>query len=277
MSKNDRTYTISELATEFSVTARALRFYEDKGLLAPRRLLLLDYEGTLAPFRVDPTEAKPYPGVIERLEAIMEDPRSCVVIVSGRWIRDLLPLLALRHLPEIWGSHGWEKLRFDGEYELAELHDAARRGLATVETWAPEIEQAGGRYERKVGSIAVHWRGLALASITEIRRIVFERWSATGPHQTLVWHDFDGGIELRAPGRNKGYAVRETLGDSLDLAAAYLGDDLTDEDAFKAIEGRGLGVLVRPQYRPTAAQLWLRPPEDLLNFLSRWHAACKAS
>ncbi|HKQ29792.1 MAG TPA: trehalose-phosphatase, partial [Burkholderiales bacterium] len=66
---------------------------------APRRLLMLDYDGTLAPFKIDPAEATPYPGVIERIEAIMEDPRSCVVIVSGRWIHDLLPLLALRHLP----------------------------------------------------------------------------------------------------------------------------------------------------------------------------------
>jgi len=243
---------------------------------APRRLLLLDYDGTLAPFRIDPADAKPYPGVIERLEAIMEDPRCCVMIVSGRWIRDLLPLLALKNLPEIWGSHGWEKLRFDGEYELAELQEIAHRGLAEVKTWAAQIENAGGRCEHKVGSLAVHWRGLTLEHITEIRRIVFERWSTTGPHQALVWHDFDGGIELRAPGRNKGYAVREALADTPNVAAAYLGDDLTDEDAFKAIEGRGLSILVRPHYRPTAAQLWLRPPEDLLDFLSRWHAACKA-
>lgn len=37
MSKTDRTYSISELAREFGCTARALRFYEDKGLLSPRR------------------------------------------------------------------------------------------------------------------------------------------------------------------------------------------------------------------------------------------------
>jgi trehalose-6-phosphatase len=57
-----------------------------------------------------------------------------------------------------------------------------------------------------------------------------------------------------------------------ETAAAYLGDDATDEDAFKAIRGRGIGVLVRPQFRATAADFWLKPPEELLEFLERWHA-----
>jgi len=56
-----------------------------------------------------------------------------------------------------------------------------------------------------------------------------------------------------------------------ETAAAYLGDDTTDEDAFKAIRGRGIGVLVRPQFHATAADFWLKPPEELLEFLERWH------
>ena len=55
---------------------------------------------------------------------------------------------------------------------------------------------------------------------------------------------------------------------------AYLGDDLTDEDAFKAVEGRGLGILVRKQWRSTAAAAWLKPPEELIRFLERWAEVC---
>jgi len=78
-------------------------------------------------------------------------------------------------------------------------------------------------------------------------------------------------LELRVRGRNKGVAVRTVLSEEgEDVVAAYLGDDRTDEDAFVAIERRGLGVLVRDQYRPTAASHWLRPPEELLDFLIRW-------
>ena len=52
--------------------------------------------------------------------------------------------------------------------------------------------------------------------------------------------------------------------------AAYLGDDLTDEDAFKAIKGKGIGVLVREEPRKTAADIWIKPPDELLSFLSNW-------
>ena len=54
---------------------------------------------------------------------------------------------------------------------------------------------------------------------------------------------------------------------------AYLGDDLTDEDAFRAVATRGLGILVRQELRKTAAVAWLRPPEELLDFLHRWARA----
>ena len=59
-------------------------------------------------------------------------------------------------------------------------------------------------------------------------------------------------------------------------AVAYLGDDQTDENAFRAIKGRGLAVLVRIEPRPTMADVWLRPPEELGNFLRGWLTACGA-
>jgi len=60
-----------------------------------------------------------------------------------------------------------------------------------------------------------------------------------------------------------------------DTPAAYLGDDTTDEDAFQAINGLGLSILVRPVWRPTAAQLWLKPPGEVLHLLTRWLEACQ--
>jgi trehalose-6-phosphatase len=52
--------------------------------------------------------------------------------------------------------------------------------------------------------------------------------------------------------------------------AAYLGDDYTDEDAFEAIKNRGVGILVRKEFRLTRADIWLEPPEELLFFLGNW-------
>jgi trehalose 6-phosphate phosphatase len=88
---------------------------------APQRALLLDYDGTLAPFRVERDQAVPYPGVLGLVSAIIAAPRMRVVVISGRWTQDLLPLLPIEPRPEIWGSHGWERLHPDGTHERAAL------------------------------------------------------------------------------------------------------------------------------------------------------------
>jgi trehalose-phosphatase len=90
---------------------------------------------------------------------------------------------------------------------------------------------------------------------------------------------FDGGIELRAGRVHKGNAVEQLLGGLPDGAvAAFLGDDTTDEDAFAALrggeyEGRSLAVLVRSEPRDSFAQVWLKPPQELLHFLDKWMGA----
>ena len=72
-------------------------------------------------------------------------------------------------------------------------------------------------------------------------------------------------------GQNKGLAIKELLAEiAPDDLIAYLGDDLTDEEAFTALDGRGLKVLVRHEFRPTHADVQIAPPEELLQFLDRW-------
>ena len=54
---------------------------------------------------------------------------------------------------------------------------------------------------------------------------------------------------------------------------AYLGDDQTDEDAFRAVGDigeKGLSVLVRTHVRETAADVWIKPPQQLIEFLENW-------
>jgi trehalose-phosphatase len=78
-------------------------------------------------------------------------------------------------------------------------------------------------------------------------------------------------MEIRAPDRNKGDAVRILLEEEPEEAvAAYLGDDRTDEDAFKALKGRGLGILVAEEPRPTEATVLLKPPDGVIDFLRKW-------
>ncbi|MBI3545471.1 MAG: trehalose-phosphatase [Gammaproteobacteria bacterium] len=241
---------------------------------ASQRLLLLDYDGTLAPHCIRPQDALPYPGVRDALDTLMKINRTRVIIISGRWTVDLLPLLGLKSTPEIWGSHGWEQLKPNGEYNVARITDAALHDLVEADDWTQEIEVLGARCELKPGGLAIHWRGLTPTQIADVRAKIYEMWMLQELHKNLVWHDFDGGIELRAPGRDKGMVVESLLAQTdAQTAAAYLGDDLTDEDAFKVMHGRGIGILVRPAFRPTAADFWLKPPHELLEFLWQWQAA----
>jgi len=242
---------------------------------ASARLLMLDYDGTLAPFTPDRMRAFPYRDIPELISKIMKA-NTRVVLISGRSARELLFLSGIHPQPEIWGSHGAERLFADGRYEVDTPDAQHRLALQT----ARRAFISGGlseRMETKPGAIAIHWRGLApsqqQATEVEVRRIGGSLVEQHG----LELLAFDGGLELRAAGKNKGDAVCTILAEaSRQVAAAYLGDDRTDENAFHAIKGRGLAVLVRPERRPTIADTWLRPPDELLDFLRKWLQACGA-
>jgi trehalose 6-phosphate phosphatase len=239
---------------------------------APERALFLDYDGTLAPFHAERDRAFPYPGVRELLGTLIAAEHTRLVIVSGRAIADLIGVLGVEPLPELWGSHGWERRLPDGRLLTAPLSNDASEGLAAAALAAVErgLEAA---LEQKPASLALHWRGLAPGTAQALREEIAQAWAAIVLRYGLRVDPFDGGLELRVPGHSKGTAAR-TLLDELDPAAAlaYLGDDLTDEDAFQVIGDRGLRALVRHERRPSAADIWLRPPEELLDFLQRWAA-----
>jgi trehalose-phosphatase len=237
--------------------------------------LLLDYDGTLAPFTPDRSRAFPYREIPPLVSKII-DAGTRVVLVSGRPATELAFLCQIHPHPEIWGSHGAERLLPDGSYRTAPLsseHQNALRSLARA------LEESGlsSRAEIKPGGLAVHWRGLGPDQREPIEAEVGARFGRAVKEHGLELVPFNGGLELRAPGRNKGDAVSAILAEAgQGVAAAYLGDDHTDENAFRAIKGRGLAILVGPEPRPTMADTWLRPPDEVARFLSDWLRACGA-
>ena len=248
-----------------------LRAFFDRLGEARDCVLLTDYDGTLAPFHERPECAHPWPAAVAAIEALMEQRATRVVIVSGRELNDLLPLLPFRRRPEIWGAHGWQRLLPDGRLVERETGSAARGKLDEAARQARELERAGARLETKPASVALHWRGLPAAATGEIRSAAIEAWQPHVDGESVELLDFDGGLEMRALGHNKHDAVKTVLSETPGGGvAAYLGDDFTDEDAFAAVKPRGLAVLVRGEARPTRADLWVRPPEGLVAFLERW-------
>lgn len=242
----------------------------DRIAAARSRLLLLDYDGTLAPFHVRPELAVPSPETARALEDIMKAGGTRVVIVSGRPANELPPLLGLKPHPEIWGSHGRERLHTDGQRTVQAPDAAASSSLADAVGVLDGILPQGSRLEYKLASLALHWRALPESAARQLRAEVMRRWQSIAEHNALEILDFDGGIEIRARGCDKQHAVEAVLSETpAESAIAYLGDDTTDEDAFRAVKGRGVGILVRPQFRDTTADVWLEPGE-LVSFLRRW-------
>ena len=239
---------------------------------APRSVLLLDYDGTLAPFQNDRFRALPYPGVEDRLAILSGLARVRLALVSGRpacELRDLLTNIKT----EIWGSHGRERLRYDGSYELFTLEPVQQAALEQV---GRELSALGfaEALEVKPSSLAVHWRGFKGAAQEQLRSSVQSVFGRLAERGGLHLLPFDGGLELISTDRTKGTAVEQILAqEPATLPIAYLGDDFTDENAFAAIGNRGVSILVRTEVRESTARFWLRPPAELLEFLDDWITA----
>lgn len=239
---------------------------------AGNRVLMTDFDGTIAPFDADRERARPYPGVVEALRRVRVATR--LVVVSGRVAADVAARLDLVPRPEIWGLHGRERWPENGPPWMPPLEDAARNALDRA---AAAVAGRGwdGAVERKPAGLALHWRGRDVEVVAGMSETVRREWVRLAREGGLELHEFDGGMELRVAGTAKANAVQAVCEEAGSAAVvAYLGDDATDESAFEAVRGHGLAVLVRPDLRPTGADAWIRPPDELLAFLERWIETC---
>ena len=169
---------------------------------ASERVLMLDYDGTLAPFQVRPERAMPYPGIAEALKELIDDGATRVVIVSGRRAEEIVPLLGLARHPEIWGGHGWERLTPDGRLQAHAPSERLRSALEDATQSVAALSRLGARLEHKPASVALHWRGLPALAVARIESQARDAWSRrAGDELDLL--TFDGGLELRAKGCNK--------------------------------------------------------------------------
>lgn len=237
---------------------------------AKHKVLMLDYDGTLSPFTTERDRAYPYPGIKEILEIIISAGDTRLAVISGRRLRDLEKLLGLKNPPEMWGCHGAERFSQNEGYTSIRLPDSTRKLLSSIIEWA-EKNDLSDNLEIKPFGAAFHWRGLPDERKKRIETEVESAWKHRLKNSELELKEFDGGIEIRNRKISKKNAVTSILSRYKDdYTAAYLGDDYTDEDAFKALGDKGLKVLVRKDHRPTAADIILSPPEELLDFLNRW-------
>lgn len=233
-----------------------------------RLVVFLDYDGTLTPIVARPDMAslpEAMHSTLERLSKICT-----LAVISGRDLADVQSRVDIESIFYA-GSHGFdiagpgrEHIQFEQGTEYLSLLDQAeeelRKKLAHVE---------GCLVERKRFSIAVHYRQVALSSVKQVKEIVAD---ILHQHMQLRLSKGKKVYELQPNiDWNKGKALRWLL-KALDLShpevmPVYIGDDVTDEDAFVAIRDDGIGILVAETAKQTEARYRLKDPDEVQRFL----------
>src|SRR5580698_4750763 len=157
---------------------------------SPVSVLLLDYDGTLAPFCLDRDHAFPYPGVTALLQKIIANGRTRLVVITGRNAQEVVPLLAVQPSPEVWGCHGLERLRPDGTCERPRVDEPVLLALADADRWLMR-EGLHYRAEFKTGAVAIHWRGLDEATAAETHDHVLQGWLPIAQKTPMELLEFD--------------------------------------------------------------------------------------
>jgi trehalose 6-phosphate synthase/phosphatase len=235
--------------------------------------LFLDYDGTLAPIVGHPSHARLGESMQEALFACLAREDTEITIVSGRSLSDLHARLAHPRLAYA-ANHGLEIAGPDLEPfvhpDLAHYDDRARMLAAALR----EIRERGVWLEEKGASLTLHYREAA----PDAHARVAERARETITHAGFQAREALCAVEARPPtGWDKGRAVFHILrarhGPEWpeQLGVVYAGDDETDEDAFRALEGLAFTFRVGHAERPTSAQRRL-PDVDAVEILLRWVA-----
>jgi trehalose 6-phosphate phosphatase len=253
---------------------------DDAGALAERmagkRLaVFLDYDGTLTPIVDRPEDA-----IISQSmrEVVRELARRCTVcVVSGRDRAIVQRLMGVDDLV-VAGSHGFDIWSPQGgaieREEGTSFAGLLARVTATVRNQAASVE--GALVEPKKSSVAVHYRLVAEQDRPRVQAIVDAALAAEPDALRVTPGKMVYEIQPKIDW-DKGRAVLyllEALGlDESDVLPLYVGDDITDEHAFQALSGRGIGILVADPADPemagrsTAAEYVLHDTHEVERFL----------
>jgi trehalose 6-phosphate phosphatase len=234
----------------------------------PRVLIALDFDGTLAPFVLDPLQARAVPGGLDALRAAAALGGVTVAVVSGR---DLATLAALTDIgPDdgitLIGSHGAEtNLAADTPGEgFLDAEATARLSVIGAELEAIRARYPAVRLEHKPSAVVLHTRGVE-ASVAEAATTatleVGDRYPGVHvmPGKNVV--------ELTVLEANKGSAVLRVARATDSAATMYVGDDVTDEHAFAALDTASGDLTVKVGEGETVAAQRVPDPASVVELL----------
>lgn len=236
-------------------------------------VLLLDFDGTLAPIVEDPEDATVPAETRATVERLRDHPLVAVAIVTGRQVADVRQRLDLEGLSYA-GNHGL-RIVHDGEEVV---HPEAREGAVAIdevaETLSDRLADHDGAFVEEKGLTAtVHYRQAPAGAGPVVRGALEGALADADREDEVVVEDGKQIFELRPPvdwnkGRAVEWLVERLLPDCELWLPLYIGDDTTDEDAFQALADDGLTVKVGRPPLETVAQFRVADSEDARSFLS---------
>jgi trehalose 6-phosphate phosphatase len=241
-----------------------------------RPAVFLDYDGVLTPIVDRPEDAVLSDTMRATVRALAD--RCPVCIITGRDRAVVQHLMGIDDLT-VAGSHGFDIWKpGQGAISPDSLGDFTELVAEATATLRDRLADTDGvTLEPKQASVAVHYRNAGPRERQRVHDIVHALLAEMSDRLEVIPGKMV--YELRpAVDWNKGKAVLhliDVLGlDSDDIVPMYLGDDITDEDAFTVLRGTGIGILVgspddpEMKDRVTAAEFGLASVEDVARFLS---------
>jgi trehalose 6-phosphate phosphatase len=237
--------------------------------------LLLDFDGTLTPIVPHPEAAHLSPTMQELLGALAAYPSYRVAIVSGRALADLQPRIAASGL-YLAGNHGLEIEGPGGRYDHPEAQRLRPQMTALAHDLRADLaEIPQALVEDKGVTLSVHYRQVPASFVPEVRARLLKRTGRALEAGVLALRTGKAVLEIRpSVPWGKGEAVHwivERLYQDMPgahMLALYLGDDDTDEDAFRAIASSGIGIVVGRDRLHSAAPYYVQSVEEVERFLS---------
>jgi trehalose-phosphatase len=231
-----------------------------------RVAVFLDYDGTLTPIVSHPEDAWLSESMRQALRELSA--RAPIAILSGRDLDDVRRRVDLDSIVYA-GSHGFDIAASGGL-----CRQLGTEYLSIIDTAEEELREAldeisGAQLERKRFSVAAHYRNVKEDDAYKVQRAV--EAIAAGHRKLRMMKGKKVYELLPAIDWDKGKAViwlLKTLHlERENFRPMYIGDDQTDEDAFRALQHRGVGILVAEQAQVTAATYSLRDTHEVEDFL----------
>jgi len=238
-------------------------------------LLFLDYDGTLTPIAETPRKAFIPSSTKELLQKLAKIPQCKIGIISGRSLKDLKNIVGVEGIVYV-GNHGLEiegpKIKFESQVSL-QLRSVMRDIAVGIQKRLSSIK--GVLVENKGLSLSIHYRLVAKEDLTMLKKAVFEVAHHYTLHDKISVNSGKKVYEIRPSVKwDKGKAAlwllarQQFITGENNVLPVYIGDDKTDEDAFKALNKKGLTIFVGKP-KGSSAKYYLKNPREVTDLLKR--------